>query len=116
MACEKTNCNKKEVIVGNTTFAITLTEVCENVYDLACTPCNVPTSVYCVCRITVRENCCNNMRYYQSQINSDPVVTIQDCNLEDIIVRSIEEYFSNLPTFSTGNNNNNCCCNSGLFF
>lgn len=105
--------NKREVIVGNTTFAVTLTEVEDNVYDLACTPCNVPTSVYCVCRIIVRENCCNNMKYYQAAINTDPVVTIQDCNLEDTVTRAISEYFSNLPTFNTSNNNS--CC-GGLFF
>ena len=52
---------KDEVIVGNTTFKFELNQVSENVYDLVVTPCNVPTSIYCVARITIRENCCNNM-------------------------------------------------------
>ncbi|MDE7095479.1 MAG: hypothetical protein K2O23_03230, partial [Anaeroplasmataceae bacterium] len=61
-------------------------------------------SVYCIARISVRENCCNNMEYYQAFINTDPVEIIQDCNLCDIIARSIAAYFDNTPTVNTGNN------------
>lgn len=115
MACANANNDNctREVIVGNTLFKCTLNPVSENAYDLVCTPCNIPTSVYCISRITKRENCCNNMEYYQSFINTDPVEIIQDCNLDDIIVRSIETYFNNIPDIST--NSNNCCNNRGLF-
>ena len=81
-----------------------------DVYDLVVTPCNVPTSIYCVARISKRENCCGNMEYYQSFINTDPVEIIQDCNLCDIIARSIENYFNNIF------NNNSCSCNSNRMF
>ena len=109
---------KDEVIVGNTTFKFELNQVSENVYDLVVTPCNVPTSVYCVARITVRENCCNNMEYYQAFINTDPVEIIQDCNLCDIVRRAIEVYFQNIGLFDGGNTYGNGCCNQrnfGLF-
>lgn len=106
-------CNEHEVLVGNTIFNYQLNEVSDNVFDLVATPCNVPTSVYCIARITKRENCCNNMEYFQAFINTDPVEIIQDCSLRDIISRSIENYFNNLSTF----NNNSCGCSNhfGLF-
>ena len=116
MPCDKKCKNGKnnEVLVGNVIFNYTLNENDNYTVDLVVTPCNVPTSVYCVARITTRENCCNNMTYYQSFINADPVEIIQDCNLENIIIRSIEEYFNNVYNL---NNNNTCCSrnNFGLF-
>lgn len=118
MSCKGNDYNKhndNEVLVGNTLFNYQLNEVSDNVYDLVATPCNVPTSIYCIARITKRENCCNNMEYFQSFINTDPVEIIQDCNLRDIIARSIETYFNNLSTFN--NNSSSCCCGNsfGLF-
>ena len=108
----KCNCNQ-EVLVGNVLFNYNLNQVNEYTYDLAVTPCNIPTSVFCIARITVRENCCNNMEYYQAFINTDPVEIIQDCNLCNIITRSIEAYFAN--TGFLGNNNCNCRNTFGLF-
>ena len=102
-----------EILVGNTTFKYELNQVNDNTYDLVCTPCNVPTSVFCCARISVRENCCNNMEYYQSFINADPVEIIQDCNLCDIIARSIAQYFANTPVIETGTNS---CCNQRTGF
>ena len=61
---EINNCNKdcnQEILVGNILFKCDLNQVNEYTYDLAVTPCNVPTSVFCIARITVRENCCNNI-------------------------------------------------------
>lgn len=110
------NChNDHEVLVGNTVFNYQLNEVSDNVWDLVATPCNVPTSIYCIARITKRENCCNNMEYFQAFINTDPVEIIQDCNLRDIIARSIENYFNNLSTFQNGNNSCGCHNSFGLF-
>ncbi len=107
---------KQEIIVGNTLFKYDLNQIDDTTYDLVCTPCNVPTSVYCVGRITVRENCCNNMEYYQAFINADPVEIIQDCDLCTIIARAIETYFANTPAIET---TTNTCCNRrntfGLF-
>lgn len=105
------NCNKEcnqEILVGNILFKYDLTQVNEYTYDVSVTPCNIPTSIFCIARITVRENCCNNMEYFQAFINTDPVQIIQDCNLEDIIVRSIEAYFDNISF----DNNGGCCRNS----
>ena len=108
---QKDNHRKDEVIVGNTTFKFELNQVSENVYDLVVTPCNVPTSIYCVARITVRENCCNNMEYYQAFINTDPVEIIQDCNLCDTVSRAIQIYFQNISFF----NGSSGCCNQRSF-
>ena len=110
--CEKNNKNHDEVIVGNTLFKYDLNQVGENTFDLVATPCNLPTAVYCIARITVRENCCNNMEYYQAFINTDPVEIIQDCDLRNIITRAIGTYFTNVPTMNT-----NCCRRNtfGLF-
>lgn len=110
--CDKEKDCKQEILVGNTTFKYELNQTSENTYDLVATPCNVPTSVYCISRISVRENCCNNMEYYQSFINTDPVQIIQDCDLCDIIARSIAAYFENTPVISTGNNG---CCHRNSF-
>lgn len=109
--CEKTKkCNVNEVLVGNTIFKYDLNQTNENTYDLVATPCNVPTSIYCIARITIRENCCNNMEYYQAFINTDPVLIIQDCNLNEIIARAIGLYFENIPTIT-----NNCCNRRNTF-
>lgn len=115
MACSNACKHSKEVIVGNTLFNYSLQEVSDCSFDLVVTPCNVPTSVYCVARITKRENCCNNMEYFQAFINTDPVEIIQDCNLEQTIIRAIEAYFDNIPTIDTGNNNDSRCCNRSVF-
>lgn len=110
--CDKINNNETEVIVGNTLFKYELNQVGENTFDLVATPCNIPTAIYCIARITIRENCCNNMQYYQAFINTDPVEIIQDCTLKNTIARSIEVYFNNTPTINT----TNCCRNTfGLF-
>lgn len=113
MCNNENNCNQ-EILVGNTTFKYELNQINENTYDLVATPCNIPTSVYCIARISVRENCCNNMQYYQAFINTDPVEIIQDCNLCDCISRAIAEYFNNTPTVNT--NNNNCNGRTGFGF
>ena len=102
---------RQEILVGNTTFKYELNQINENTYDLVETHCNIPTSVYCIARISVRENCCNNMEYYQAFINTDPVQIIQDCNLCDIIARAIALYFENTPIIETGTR----CCNRNTF-
>lgn len=107
MTCSNTCNNSQQIIVGNTLFNYNLQEVSDCSYDLVCTPCNIPTAVYCIARITKRQNCCNNMEYYQAFINTDPVQIIQDCNLEDTIRRAIEAYFENIPNLDV--NTNNCC-------
>ena len=113
--CEKENKCKQEILVGNTTFKYELNQINDNTYDLVATPCNVPTSVYCIARISIRENCCNNMEYYQAFINTDPVEIIQDCNLCNTIARAIELYFANIPTINTLNNCYNQRNNFGFF-
>lgn len=112
MCNNENNCNQ-EILVGNTTFKYELNQINENTYDLVATPCNIPTSIYCIARISVRENCCNNMQYYQAFINTDPVEIIQDCNLCDCIRRAIAEYFNNTPIVNTNNNN---CGRTGFGF
>lgn len=101
-------CNNKydEIIVCNTLFKYDLVNVSDGVYDLVCTPCNVPTAVYNVGRITRRENSCNQIEFYQGFINCDPVEIIQDCSLECLIRRMIETYFNNIPDIEC--NNNSC--------
>ncbi len=115
--CGQNNHCKQEILVGNTLFKYQLNQVSENSWDLVATPCNIPTSVYCIGRITARQNCCNNMEYFQAFINTDPVQIIQDCDLCNIIARSIATYFDNISTIDTGNNNDNgtCCNRRGMF-
>jgi hypothetical protein len=118
MPCQRDNdrCRDNEVIVGNTVFEYNLRQLDQNTFDLSVTPCNNPTAVYCIARITTRENCCNNMKYYQSFINTDPVQIIQDCSLCEIIRRSIAVYFENLDQMNTSSS---CGCSRrnsfGLF-
>lgn len=113
------NLNQNEVLVCNTLFMYDLVETTtgSNVYDLICTPCNTPTAVYNVARITLRENSCNQIQYYQAFINTDPVEIIQDCNLENCVTRCIEIYFCNLEPINCSNCNGNStgCCGLGLF-
>lgn len=105
MGCHKA---KDEVIVCNTLFKYDLVEVSDGVYDLLATPCNLPTAVFNVGRITVRENACNQMEYFQGFINTDPVEIIQDCDLERLIQRMIRSYVDDIPEFSCNSNGNNC--------
>ncbi len=74
-----------------------------NVCDLIVTPCNMPTAVYDIARITCRQNNCTNVGYYQAQINTDPVTIIQDCSLCGIVERCITDYF-NQNTFCSRTN------------
>ena len=55
---------------------------------LTVTPCTLPTAVFDVATITVKENSCNQIEFYQAAINTDPVQIIQDCSLDEIICRS----------------------------
>lgn len=112
MGCQK---HKEEIIVCNTLFKYDLVDISEGVYDLVVSPCSQPTAVYNIGRITVRENTCIQSQYFQGFINSDPVEIIQDCSLEGIIRRMIEEYFAN-TTFIDCSRSNGCRSNSfGLF-
>lgn len=111
MGCHKP---KDEIIVCNTLFKYDLVEVCDGTYDLVCTPCNLPTAVYNVGRITTRENSCNQIAYYQGFVNTDPVQIIQDCSEECLVRRMIEIYFDNMPEIDCNSNNSCNCSNNGF--
>ena len=51
--CGQNNHCKQEILVGNTLFKYQLNQVSENSWDLVATPCNIPTSVYCIGRLTI---------------------------------------------------------------
>lgn len=87
----------------NERFTFNLTEVANNQYTLTCTPCSIPTAVFDVATITIKENSCNQIEYYQAAINTDPVEIIQDCSLKNLICRCITCYFSNITLPSCGN-------------
>ncbi len=109
---------KNEIVVCNTLFKYDLIEECPGVYELVVTPCNLPTAVYDVARITKRSNACSGLDYFQAFINTDPVQIIQDCDLDNLIQRAIEIYFSNAPDIDCNNNNSGngkCCCSNRLF-
>lgn len=93
-------------------FTFNLTENNNDRFTLTVTPCELPTAVFDVATITVRENTCNQIEYYQIAINTDPVEIIQDCDLECGICRAIERYFDD-ATLPTCNNNNR---RNGWFF
>ncbi len=103
--------NRNEIEACGTTFEFNLREVSENTFNLVVTPCSQPTAVYEIARITVRENNCTGLKYFQAFVNTDPVEIIQDCNLRNIICRSIMAYFNgNTPIRCRGcqSGRNNC--------
>lgn len=111
MGCQK---KREEIVVCNRLFKYTLEPIAENTYELSVVACCTPTATYDIARITVRENRCNGMEYFQAFINTDPVAIIQDCNLENIIRRSIIAYFDNTPCIDCGGENGCCNCNRGF--
>lgn len=88
---------KNEVVVCNTLFKFELIEECSDTFELVVTPCNTPTAVFDIARITKRTNACSGLDFFQAVINTDPVEIIQDCDLENLIQRAIEAYFDDFP-------------------
>lgn len=88
----------------NQRFTFNLTSAGDNRYVLTVTPCSCPTAVFDVATITVKENSCNQIEYYQAAINTDPVEIIQDCSLRNILCRCIRQYFNDIDLPSCGNN------------
>lgn len=101
------NCVDEEIVVCNTLFKYTLTEVETNVYNLLAIPCNTPTAVYDIATIRTKSNTCTGLNYYQAAINTNPVEIIQDCSLCGIIANAIELYFENMEPVNCGNTKNN---------
>lgn len=89
----------------NEKFTFNLTPEGNGRYVLTCTPCSIPTAVFDVATVTVKQNSCNQIEYYQAAINTDPVQIIQDCSLRDLLCRCITCYFNDvsLPTCNTSN-------------
>ena len=85
-------------------FTFNLDSIGDGRYTLTTTPCTLPTAVFDVATISVRENSCNQIEYYQAAINTDPVKIIQDCSLRNLICRAINCYFDD-ATLPTCNNN-----------
>ena len=96
----------RQICCCNQKFTFDLTSTGNNQYTLTVTPCSIPTAVFDVATITVKENSCNQIEFFQATINTDPVITIQDCNLRDLLCRSISAYFSDIhfPTCNCSNN------------
>lgn len=86
----------------NQKFTFDLTETGNNRFTLTVTPCSIPTSVFDVGTITVKENTCNQIEYFQATINTDPVITIQDCSFRDLLCRAITAYFNDINFPSCG--------------
>ncbi len=99
---------ERQICCCNNKFTFDLTEIGNNQFTLTVTPCSIPTSVFDVATITVKENSCNQIEYFQATINTDPVITIQDCSLRDLLCRAITAYFSdiNFPTCNTSRRRN----------
>ena len=79
---------KNEVVVCNTLFKFELIEECSDTFELVVTPCNTPTAVFDIARITKRTNACSGLDFFQAVINTDPVEIIQDCDLENLIQKA----------------------------
>ena len=99
--------NERNICCCNNRFTFNLDETSDNVFTLTVTPCTLPTAVFDVATITVKENSCNQIEFFQAAINTDPVQIIQDCSLRDLICRSINCYFNDatLPTCSSNRRN-----------
>lgn len=91
----------------NDRFTFNLDPIGDGRYTLTCTPCSLPTAVFDVATISVRQNSCNQIEYYQAAINTDPVKIIQDCSLRDLLCRCINWYFDDatLPNCNTNRRN-----------
>ena len=57
----------------NDRFTFNLDPIGDGRYTLTCTPCSLPTAVFDVATISVRQNSCNQIEYYQAAINTDPL-------------------------------------------
>lgn len=103
--CHETKCKCIEICGMN--YRI---ELVENGDCLTCfaTPCSLPSAVFEVARICERQNSCTQFEYYVSEIFTDPVEIIIDCDLCAIIRRSVETYVNNI--------NLNGCKNQNGFF
>jgi hypothetical protein len=99
------NC-QRDVVCCGITYKYRIEQTGENTCELIATPCPTPTATYHVATIRCRTNACANMDFYQAQINVDPCLCIQDCNLENIIERAICAYVNDLPTPNCRNNRN----------
>ena len=91
----------------NDRFTFNLDPIGDGRDTLTCTPCSLPTAVFDVATISVRQNSCNQIEYYQAAINTDPVKIIQDCSLRDLLCRCINCYFDDatLPNCNTNRRN-----------
>lgn len=100
---------KNEIVVNGVLYKYNLIPLTQDDANVACdlwvTPCNLPTAVYDVARITCRENTCAQLTYYQAFINTDPVEIIQDCDLCNTIARAIEIYINRCNNLNTCRNN-----------
>ncbi len=110
--------NKKtnEVFICNTLFKYDLVEECNGIYELVAIPCNLPTAVYDIAKISTKTNACMGLDFYQAFINTDPVEIIQDCSLEHIIERAIYIYFENAPSIDCNSCSSTCKCNKTFGF
>lgn len=82
-----------------------LEQISDEVCELIVTPCLMPTAVYNVATIRCKHNTCTSFDYYQAQVNVDPCICIQDCNLCDLIERAICLYINDLPVANCNRRN-----------
>lgn len=113
MACGSNNGNttngtdlgldERYICCCNERFTYNLTQNNDNQYTLTVTPCSIPTAVFDVATLTIKQNTCNQIEYYQAAINTDPVAIIQDCSLRDLLCRCITCYFNDVSLPSCNN-------------
>ena len=77
----------------------------ENTCQLYVTPCNMPTATFDCATITCKVNLMET-NYYQAQINCDPVIIIQDCDLRCICQRCIQAYLNCIQNALCNNRSN----------
>lgn len=106
MQCIKKHC-WEEVCVNNVVYKIKIQQD-GNCADIYASPCTLPSAVFQVAKVCELTNKCVEFDYYEAQIYSDPVVTIIDCDLCQLIRRALEYYLDHMDI-------ENCRCNNGIF-
>lgn len=120
MSCNSCNCNKEnkcvlengnmEICICDTQYKVSAVEN-NNCLRIYASPCTLPSCTFEVCQICKKQNSCMQFDFYESQVYTDPVVFIIDCNLCQIIKRSIEIYLDEVDNTNFGGNN----CNTNIF-
>ena len=103
----------REIEVNGCRYKVNLERIGECEFELFISPCKLPSAVFDVARIRCVENKCMEFDFFEAHVFTDPVTTIIDCSLRQIIERAIEIYLEDMDLTCCERNNQ---CRRGLLF